>query len=93
MKTTIDLPDDLMIEVKVVAARERRKLGELVTELVRTGLAQRLAQPPEDAEERRAAEQWLDDWFKLADAVMQDASPGPTARDLLEEDRNRLERP
>jgi hypothetical protein len=91
MKTTIDLPDELMIEVKVMAARERRKLGELVTELVRTGIEYRLAQPPADAEERRSAEQWLNDWLKLADEVMADAPPGPTAREILAEGRNRLE--
>ncbi len=92
MKTTIDLPDELMIEVKVLAARERRKLGELVTELVRTGIEHRQKQPLSDEAQRRAAEQWLEDWLKLADEVMKDAPPGPTAREILEEDRNRLER-
>jgi hypothetical protein len=92
MKTTIELPDELMIEVKVLAARERRKLGELMAELVRAGLAQRHVQPPIAEDQRRAAEQWLEGWLKLADEVMAGAPPGPTARELLEEDRNRLER-
>jgi plasmid stability protein len=39
MKTTLDLPDELMREIKVRAAREDRKLKDLVTELLRQGLA------------------------------------------------------
>jgi hypothetical protein len=39
MKTTLDLPDELMREIKVRAAREDRKLKDLVTELLRKGLA------------------------------------------------------
>ena len=91
MKTTIDLPDELMIEVKVLAARERRKLGELVTELVRTGIEYRQKQPHSDETQRRAAEQWLEDWLKLGEETLKDAPPGPTAREILEEGRNRLE--
>jgi plasmid stability protein len=39
MKTTLDLPDDLMRLVKVRAAREDRKLKDLVADLLRLGLA------------------------------------------------------
>ena len=38
MKTTLDLPDDLMREIKVRAAREDRKLKDLVADLLRRGL-------------------------------------------------------
>jgi ribosome modulation factor len=92
MKTTVELPDELMTEVKILAARERRKLGELMAELVQSGIASRSrtetpAQPPVDAE------QWLAGWLRLADELMQDASDaGPTARELLDDDRNRLDR-
>ena len=40
MKTTLDLPDDLMREIKVRAAREDRKLKDLIAELLRLGLAE-----------------------------------------------------
>ena len=40
----------------------------------------------------RSPEQALEDLFKLADELMTNAPPGPTAREILEEDRNRLER-
>ena len=43
MKATIELPDDLMREIKVKAAREDRKLRELVADLLRRGLD---AEPP-----------------------------------------------
>ena len=39
MKTTLDLPDAVMRRVKVRAAREDRKLTELITELLECGLA------------------------------------------------------
>lgn len=38
MKTTLDLPDDLMRTIKVRAAREDRKLKDLVAELLRRAL-------------------------------------------------------
>ena len=39
MKTTLDLPDELMREIKVRAAREDRKLKDLIADLLRQGLA------------------------------------------------------
>jgi hypothetical protein len=41
MKTTLDLPDDLMREIKVRAARDDRRLKDLIAELLRRGLAER----------------------------------------------------
>ncbi len=47
MKTTLDLPDDLMREVKIRAAQEGRKLKDLLAEAIRTGLdAARTPLPP-----------------------------------------------
>jgi len=39
VKTTLELPDDLMREIKVRAAREDRKLKDLIADLLRRGLA------------------------------------------------------
>ncbi len=39
MKTTLDLPDALVKQVKLRAVREGRKLKELVADLLRKGLA------------------------------------------------------
>jgi plasmid stability protein len=46
MKTTLDLPDDLMRAVKIRAAEENRKLKDLIAELLRRGLAQPSGAPP-----------------------------------------------
>jgi hypothetical protein len=40
VKTTVDLPDDLMREVKIRAVRENRKLREAIADLLRRGLSQ-----------------------------------------------------
>ena len=39
MKTTIELPDELMREIKIRAAREDRKLKDLIPELLARALA------------------------------------------------------
>ena len=38
MKTTLDLPDDLMRAIKVQAAEENRRLKDLIAELLRRSL-------------------------------------------------------
>lgn len=38
MKTTLDLPDELMREVKILAAREGRKLKDTVADLLSRGM-------------------------------------------------------
>jgi len=40
MKTTLDLPDDLLIEAKAVAARRRTTLKDLVTRSLRREIGQ-----------------------------------------------------
>ncbi|MEK6231019.1 MAG: hypothetical protein N2A42_04150 [Luteolibacter sp.] len=39
MKTTLDLPEELVREMKVRAAREGRKLREVATEVIQRGLS------------------------------------------------------
>ena len=43
MKTTFDLPQDLVREIKIHAVKEGRKLKDTVTELLRKGLNSRPA--------------------------------------------------
>jgi plasmid stability protein len=40
MKTTLDLPDELMRAVKIRAAEENRRLKDTIADLLRRGLAQ-----------------------------------------------------
>lgn len=46
MKTTLDLPPDLIREMKLRAAGEGRKLRDVATEIFRRGLAVQLNQSP-----------------------------------------------
>jgi len=39
MKTTLDLPDDLMREVKIRAVHEHKKLKDAIAEFIRKGMA------------------------------------------------------
>jgi len=43
MKTTLDLPDDLMREIRILAAREDRRMKDIITESLRRDL--RLEEP------------------------------------------------
>ncbi len=46
MKTTLDLPDDLMREIKIGAVKENRKLKDAIADLLRRGLSQKMVAPP-----------------------------------------------
>lgn len=89
MKTTIELPDELVIEIKIEAARQKKKLNELVPELVRAGLhARRAPRRPES----EAVTKWLDEWVALGEAATRGLPRQPTATEILASDRGRLER-
>jgi len=45
MKTTLDLPDDLMQDIKIRAVKEKRKLKDAMADLLRRGLSQK-TEPP-----------------------------------------------
>lgn len=58
MKTTLDLPDDLVRRIKIEAARSDRKLKELVAQLLEAGLRAgrdggAAAAPPKPVKRRR----------------------------------------
>ncbi len=46
MKTTLDLPDDLVREIKTRAVKENRKLKDAIADLLRRGLSQKTVEPP-----------------------------------------------
>lgn len=46
MRTTLDLPDDLMRAVKIRAAEENRRLKQTIADLLRRALAAERAAPP-----------------------------------------------
>lgn len=49
MKTTLDLPDDLVRAVKIRAVHENRKLKDVIADLLRRGLAQPIEPSPTGA--------------------------------------------
>ncbi len=85
MKATIDIPDDLYRRVKAKSALEGRAVREVTIELYRQWLAE--GPTPEDG---GSPEERLEAWYALADEWMKNAPPGPTAREILNEDRDRL---
>ena len=90
MKTTIVLPDELMTEVKVLAARERRKLGELMTDLVRAGIESRtLPRPGEESARRKAARAWLARWKRLSEELNAALPAGDSIVEEMVRDRDR----
>lgn len=46
MKTTLELPDELMRTVKIRAVEENRRLKDVVADLLRRGLVQEQDEPP-----------------------------------------------
>ena len=40
MKTTLELPDDLICRVKILAAQQNKKLKDIVAEIMERGLSQ-----------------------------------------------------
>lgn len=86
MKATIEIPDELYRQVKAKSALQGRAIREVTIELYQAWIKQ-----DEPANEPLSPEQWLDDWLQLGEKFLRDAPPGPTAREILEEDRNRLE--
>lgn len=90
MKTTITLPDELMTEVKVLAARERRKLGEMMTDLVQAGIESRTRRDPGDHSARRkAARAWLAKWERLSDELNAALPAGGSIVEEMNRDRDR----
>jgi hypothetical protein len=106
MKATIDIPDDLYQRVKAKSALEGRPVDAVVADLIQRSLGEsptehqpgehaRVSPRPTGLTRRELAKQyptpkWLEDWFRMADEAFKDAPPGPTAREILEQDRNRL---
>jgi len=45
MKTTVELPDELMRSVKIQAAQENRKLKDVLAEVIARGLSEKLGSP------------------------------------------------
>jgi hypothetical protein len=77
MKTTVEIPDALMTELKVLAAVERKRLREVMEEVLRAGLRARRGGTGEGQDRRIQAEAWLREWQELGDEIEDSAvDPG-----------------
>jgi len=86
MKATIEVPDDLYRQVKAKSALEGLAIREVTEVLYRAWLTQ-----DSTAKATPSPEEWLEDWIRLGEEALRDAPPGPTASEILESDRNRLD--
>lgn len=88
MKTTVEMPDALLTELKVIAARERRKLREVMEEVVVLGLRARRTAHARRSTARAEAEAWLAGWQTLGRRVEERSiDPRPAAQIVLDERR------
>ncbi len=85
MKATIDIPDDLYRQIKAEAALRGLTVREVTTRLYRRWLKEGDARSPGEAPSA-----WLHSWLDEADQAIGRAPPGPSAREELARDRNRL---
>lgn len=89
MKATIDIPDEVYRRVKAKSALQGRPVREVTVELYRRWLAGELDEPRYGAE----AQGWLERFLKAGEQASKTAPEGPTATEILDEDRDRLDRP
>ena len=85
MKATIDIPEDLYRKVKAKSALLGKPVREVTVELYRRWLGE------EEGQAEESPQAWLDSWLAAADEAIRAAPPGPSAREILSTDRNRLE--
>lgn len=87
MKATIDIPDDLYRRVKARSAMLGRTVREVSIELYQRWLGEEPA-----AAASVSASEWLDGWVSLGQAMPARDPAGPTASEIIGDDRKRLER-
>lgn len=88
MTAVIDIPDELYKKVTARVASLGRRVPEVTVELYERWLEKDASVP---AAAQPADGHWLEDWFRSADEALSRAPAGPPARELLNQDRNRLE--
>jgi hypothetical protein len=86
MKATIEVPDELYRRVKARAASLGRPVREVTIELYRRWLGDI---PPEA--HGGSSEEWLAEWLRLGDTLLEQEADAPTATEILAADRARLD--
>jgi hypothetical protein len=89
MKATIDFPDDLYRRLSDRSVAQGRPVDAVAVDLLQRGLDSAVDAPTDAA--TQPADTWPQNWFRLADEIFKHAPPGPSAREILERDRGRLD--
>ena len=87
MKTTVELSDNLLVELKVIAAREHRRLRDVMEEILALGLRARNKPASSDAEAQAEAEAWLEEWQDLGGRVEARSADDRACVEILLADR------
>jgi hypothetical protein len=87
MKATIDIPDELYRRVKAKSALEGRRIREVTIELYSSWVDGAPSGSPQTGGE------WLETWLRVADEALAGVPAGPSARQILAQDRGRLDDP
>jgi hypothetical protein len=87
---TIEIPDDLYWKVFTKSVLHRRRPSAAAAEVLQRWVDEEEPVTPEQAAALGRLEE-LERVYRLADEVMKDAPPGPTVREILEQDRSRLD--
>ena len=87
MKTTVEMSDSLLTELKIIAAREHRRLRDVMEEVVALGLRAREQPASNDAEARERAEVWLQEWRDLGRRIEEHSVDERSCVDVLLADR------
>lgn len=86
MSVTLQIDDDLYQQVLAEAARSGRQVSDLVSEGIRS-----VVRPDEKTAGKSRRVLGLDEVFAMADEMLSKAPVGKTAREILMEDRARLD--
>lgn len=87
---TIEIPDDLYWKVWTKSALQRRRISAVAADLLQQWADEEEPVTPERAVALARLET-LEKVFRQADELMREAPPGPTIREILEQDRSRLD--
>ena len=97
MRTTIEIPETVLEPVKSKEKRVRRVLPDDNERLRQAWLDSAVTYSPDDSgwtieERKRRAKEWIARLKKLAEEINRDRVGSQTLHEIIEEDRNRLEK-
>jgi hypothetical protein len=87
---TIEIPDDLYWKVFTKSVLHRRRPSVAAAEVLQRWVEEEEPVTAEQAADLARLEE-MERVYRLANEIMKDVPPGPSAREMLEQDRSRLD--